>query len=297
MHHMFTASFRVLVVGGGLFTAVVCSSPAQADGATLNGQPTQGRISGVALDADDSPLADHTIELNVILDQGGREERQLRDIASSDAAGRFSFERLPPGTFRLRVLRQKTLVATSPPLLLLDGAMEIRDVVVGPPAAVARSMDEVMTRIKPGTRVAVIDTAGNETTGRVARLSESALTLADGRTLPDESILRISRDGDGLLNGLAIGAGIGAATGLAIGTAWCSDSIGRHCLPGKVHAESTAFWALTGAGAGLLFDWMRSSRELIFQARPPRRASARPAVRIAPVISKKSKGLVLSLAW
>ena len=70
MHHMFTASFRVLVVGGGLFTAVVCSSPAQADGATLNGQPTQGRISGVALDADDSPLADHTIELNVILDQG-----------------------------------------------------------------------------------------------------------------------------------------------------------------------------------------------------------------------------------
>ena len=263
----------------------------------MNGQPTQGRISGVALDADDSPLADHTIELNVILDQGGREERQLRDIASSDAAGRFSFERLPPGTFRLRVLRQKTLVATSPPLLLLDGAMEIRDVVVEPPAAVARSMDEVMTRIKPGTRVAVIDTAGNETTGRVARLSESALTLADGRTLPDESILRISRDGDGLLNGLAIGAGIGAATGLAIGTAWCSDSIGRHCLPGKVHAESTAFWALTGAGAGLLFDWMRSSRELIFQARPPRRASARPAVRIAPVISKKSKGLVLSLAW
>ena len=42
---------------------------------------------------------------------------------------------------------------------------------------------------------------------------------------------------------------------------------------------------------------LRPSRKMVFQARLARRASARCAVRIAPVVSKKAKGVALSLAW
>ena len=291
---------RVFVAVGAVLTGVVLSSPVPVWASTAGGQPSDGRIGGVALGEDDVPLTNHDIELTKIMRQGGQEARQVLATASSDAEGRFLFEQLSAGTFRLNLFRDGSVIATSRTLILSNAEMAILDVLVTPPTTVARSLDDMRTRVKLGTRVSVVDAAGNETTGRIADFSAPGLTLVDGsdrRELPADRILRIRRDGDAVWNGLAIGAAVGAGIGFALGTAWCSDSIGRHCLSGKAQTDVTLFMALPGAGIGLLVDWLRPSRELVFQARTAPTVSRLRAVRVAPVVAKRMKGMAFSLAW
>ena len=161
-----------------------------------------------------------------------------------------------------------------------------------PPAGVVSSFQELSARVQPGTRVSVIDVTGSEITGEIAEISYSTLTLLvdrNRRDLAESSVLRIVRLGDPLWTGLAIGTGIGAGLVILV----CSTGL----------CSTEGFWAGVGinggigAGIGVLVDWLRDSRELIFQASGASNASQGATIALAPLFVQGKKGLVLSVSF
>jgi hypothetical protein len=82
------------------------------------------------------------------------------------------------------------------------------------PTPVARSFDELSHRLQSGTTIFVTDSAGNEVSGRLGKLSDTTLSLlVHGKPQTfsvDEVGLVKRREHDSLWNGFLIGAAAGS---------------------------------------------------------------------------------------
>ena len=99
----------------------------------IQAQPSNGQISGVALDREGQPLGAYPVELKRILDAGGLRGVQVAGTTTSDANGQFSFTELTAGTFEVEVLIDEELFTT--PVELSAGAMVVSGITVSQPAA------------------------------------------------------------------------------------------------------------------------------------------------------------------
>ncbi len=92
-----------------------------------------GQISGVALDGEGQPLADHSVQLTKIVMVGGNRGEQLSRTATTDAEGRFSFTGLGASEYLLEVMSGDAVLANAP-VTLTEDAMQVIDVRVAAPA-------------------------------------------------------------------------------------------------------------------------------------------------------------------
>jgi hypothetical protein len=133
----------------------------------------------------------------------------------------------------------------------------------------AGSFQELRRVIVVGDTVYIIDSAGRETRGRVATLSDIALTIAvddTRREFDATSVARIDRRRrDSVRNGLLIGAGAGALLGFGLGRKADSPGCPRagiECGQGAmIGTVGGAFW---GAAGGWIVDTLIRRREVVY---------------------------------
>ena len=86
---------------------------------------TGGQISGTAVDVDGQPLVGYPVML-------ARPERG-RLTTNTAARGTFSFAGLGPGRYEVQLLVDEEVVATSGAMNLIEGTMQVRDIVLTRP--------------------------------------------------------------------------------------------------------------------------------------------------------------------
>lgn len=132
-----------------------------------------------------------------------------------------------------------------------------------------RSFDELKTRIAIGETVYVVDASGHDTKGRLARLSDTSLTVVvDGtpREFVVDDVIRIERrHRDSVKNGVLIGAGTGAVVGFGAGRSADSPACPRPGIEcGQGSAIGMVTGALWGAVGGWIADTLIRSREVVY---------------------------------
>jgi hypothetical protein len=132
------------------------------------------------------------------------------------------------------------------------------------------AFDELAVRIRAGDTVYIVDAWNGETKGRIATLSDAALTLTvDGarREFAAEAIRRIDRQRrDSVRNGVLLGAGAGAALGFATGRSADSPACPRPGIEcGQGAMIGTVGGALWGAVGGWIVDLLIRKREIVYQ--------------------------------
>jgi hypothetical protein len=135
----------------------------------------------------------------------------------------------------------------------------------------ARSFEDLRLRIRVGDTVRVADASGRETSGRVAAVSDVAITLTvDGtpREFVADTVRQIDRRRrDSIRNGLLIGAGGGALLGYGLGRSADSPACpqsGSECGQGAL--IGTVGGALWGAIGGWITDTVIRKREVVYLA-------------------------------
>lgn len=162
----------------------------------------------------------------------------------------------------------------------------------------ARSFDQLNTRLKPGDKVWVTDAEGREIEGRVRGLSAGSLLLDAGGRPQEFDAGRVGliqfRPGDSLKNGVLLGAVIGAALGVA-SCAANSSCIEDEGGPG-VSMALGIMGAAAGAGLGAGIDAAVKGPKLVVYRAPGSAGSSQGRVSIAPVITRRTKGVAVSFA-
>jgi len=162
---------------------------------------------------------------------------------------------------------------------------------------VARSLDELARRMKPGQKVQVLERSGRLSEGVITDISESSVTLFSGesRALPVEDVLRVDREGDSVRNGTLIGAGVGAAFGAFSMLLYTKEDEVTYDCPQCNSPEVIPIFAVVGAGWGWLADYMKKGRTPLYEASlaRPRRAS----VNVAPIVGNGRRGLRVAVAF
>lgn len=153
-------------------------------------------------------------------------------------------------------------------------------------------------------KIAVVDAAGRETTGRLLRVSPESLTLeVEGR---ERVFQRLDIDtvhgvGDPLKNGMLLGLLTGGTLGIvggAVGTE-CGGFFTevRTCTASEKAQLGAVFGAILGGvglGLGALVDALISRHTLLY-ARPARPGAT--AFSIAPQVTSSSAELRLTATW
>lgn len=161
---------------------------------------------------------------------------------------------------------------------------------------IAGSFEQLQVLVKPGDTVIVTDAAGRETTGKIAGLSPSSLSLlAEGarREWTEHDVTTIKQRradslGNGAIYGLAIGAGV-AATLLAVVAAADEDED----VSGSDVAIILGAYGAIGAGAGVGVDALIKRRHVIYQ----RPSASGLQVGIAPWLTSQRKGVRVTLSF
>ncbi len=126
-----SAQNSVLTLNGQPIRQFVSPTGHSRDAVLFSGltpaQPSNGQISGVALDREGQPLAGQTVQLS-------RPSRG-RLNATTDAGGQFSFTGLGPGRYEVTVRVDGQVISTNGRVELSEGAMVVSGVTVAPPAA------------------------------------------------------------------------------------------------------------------------------------------------------------------
>ena len=158
---------------------------------------------------------------------------------------------------------------------------------------VAGSFEQLQVLVKTGDTVTVRETSGQETTGRIASLSASALTLVSsdtGRELKlseaDVSIIRERRQ-DSLGNGALIGLGIGAVSCAIAMAIICSNEDCEGEAP-----EFVAVYAGLGTAVGVGVDALIVTRHVIYE----KRAGA-VTLGVMPLLGPTRTGIAASMKF
>jgi hypothetical protein len=162
-----------------------------------------------------------------------------------------------------------------------------------------RGFDQLDTRLKPGDTVWVTDAQGREVKGRIATLAADGFTLNGGasRTFTEADVrLVVERRSDSVGNGALIGMAIGGgviATGcfIAVADDDASDDDAGWCLFASVA------YAGIGAGIGAGIDAMIPGKRLVVYRAPGSGGVSHARLSIAPVVTRRSKGLAVSFAF
>ena len=175
--------------------------------------------------------------------------------------------------------------------------------IVGMPAPVfaqVASFHDLASLVEPDMTVAVTDATGHEVKGNVAEISASSLTLAIDGTLLDldeADVVRVSRPAHGfsrVWGGLiGFGTGLGVVAGVAALTIVASDNEGSTLDP---NTGNTIAWSVMLGGAALGAVYIHpTEEELLFESRGA--AESALTLSVSPVLSKKAKGVALSIRW
>ena len=151
-----------------------------------------------------------------------------------------------------------------------------------------RDFSQLNTRLKPGDTVWVTDAQGREIKGKITDLRDASMTLdRDGTTMLQADNVRLVRQRKGSkLFGCLVGLGAGIAGGLAYSAA--ADS-GEEAMGGF-------FIAGIGAGVGTLIGaFVPRSRE-VYRA-PGAAGQAQARASVAPFVTRRAKGVAVSLAF
>ena len=145
----------------------------------------------------------------------------------------------------------------------------------------ARSFEELQQVLRVRQTVVVTDEAGEETKGRVDKLSTVSITIG-GRTFAD-AVVREIRLPDPLWNGMLTGAAIG--TGLAV---W--DYMIDPSEPGNAVVFSVAIGLGTAIGAGI--DALRKGGKVVYAS--PRRTAE---MRVLPLLDDNRQGALVCIRF
>jgi hypothetical protein len=134
----------------------------------------------------------------------------------------------------------------------------------------AQTFAELGAWLVPGETLSVIDATGQEATGRLANVLDSALLLTidgTGREFKADAIRQVDRRRrDPVRNGILIGLGAGALAGYAIGRTADSPSCPRAGIEcGQGAMVGTVSGALWGAVGGWITDLLIRKRETIYR--------------------------------
>jgi hypothetical protein len=184
----------------------------------------------------------------------------------------------------------------SPARLLIAVLLGTASTLAGTPAAaqgVARSFNQLQVLVHPGDAIRVVDESGREVRGRIEQVTDATLRLlVRSRTeeLAESQVAQIFQRrsdplGNGALWGLAIGAGLVGVAGLVEPPR--RDETGFYVLALVVYAGA-------GAGVGVGIDALIRRERLVFERQPAGRATE---VRLAPILGRGRKGLMLSLRF
>ena len=162
-----------------------------------------------------------------------------------------------------------------------------------------RDFSQLDTRLKPGDTIWVTDAQGREVKGKIATLGVDRFTLDAGglRTFTEADIrLVVERRpdsvGNGALIGMAVGGGVvGIGCVVAVATDGSSDDEAGWCLFGAVA------YAGIGAGIGAGIDAMIPGKRLVVYRAPGSAGASHARLSIAPVVTRRSKGLAVSFAF
>jgi 1-acyl-sn-glycerol-3-phosphate acyltransferase len=152
-------------------------------------------------------------------------------------------------------------------------------------AQFAASFDQLVDVTKPGQTLLVIDREGNESRGRLVRVSDGSITLAlkrGAREFAADEVIVIRRpDHDSVLNGAAIGGAITAGM-VAITFASCDNCSGFFPL--------VVGNFVVGAGLGALVDAFILTPRDIYRVGKPR-------IDVRPMVGGTSRGAQVVLRW
>jgi hypothetical protein len=160
--------------------------------------------------------------------------------------------------------------------------------------AVASSFEQLAVLVKPGDKITVVDAAGQETSGRIGKLSSDALILTTSTGsrqlgLVDVAAITQRRD-DSLKNGAIIGAVAGAAYFVTAAVALAGTDDTDVIVPTAI-AGGVLFAGL-GAAAGAGIDALFSRRQVIYQKPAPWSRAT-----VSPVFSHGRLGAVVTVGF
>jgi hypothetical protein len=156
-----------------------------------------------------------------------------------------------------------------------------------------RDFSQLNTRLRPGDTIWVTDAQGREVKGQILSLAPDQLTLEGGaRTFAGPDVKAISvRRGDSLRNGALIGMGVGGGL-VAVGClAAGEEGDGAWCVAGAL------IYAGIGAGIGVGIDALIPGKKIVAYRAPGSGSVSHARLSIAPVVTRRSKGLALSFAF
>jgi hypothetical protein len=164
-----------------------------------------------------------------------------------------------------------------------------------------KSFDQLNTRLKVGDTIYVTDAQGREVKGKLQELGPSSLVIDSGgpRTVAAVDVRLVQErhadsKKDKTLIGLAIGAGGGFLLGVVLADAF--DEVWGWS-GGATASLFTAIGAGAGAGLGALFDGLNPGKPRVVYRASSFVGAALGTVRIAPVITARTKGVALAFSF
>ena len=140
-----------------------------------------------------------------------------------------------------------------------------------------------------GSNVEVTNTRGWVYTGKLVLTSPTEITLVDGGRqirVPFAEIRQVERRHSNVPKATLIGLGVGLGFGaVVLATGGCTEDAGTFAL------ECMTEFAGIGAGVGALTGAMLRRSEVVY------RASHRPTLTLAPVLSGRRAGLFGTFRW
>jgi len=159
-----------------------------------------------------------------------------------------------------------------------------------------RSLSDLPARIQAGERIEVTDREGKVVRGRFESVAASSLriTVARGRTqdIAGTSIKQIGKERpDSDWNGILLGLGAGLGMGALATQSTCPNDPECAAIAGVIFIPT---FAAGGAAIGALIDHSIKKYDPIYLQQA---TSDRPRLRLSPLVSKRTKGVLLSLSF
>ena len=148
-----------------------------------------------------------------------------------------------------------------------------------------RFFDDLALRVNLDDELQIENTAGQWTSGQLARLTDDAITLSGGggeRVFQRAHIQRVATTHRPTRAAALIGGAAGAIAGAALG---CSGSDKSECFDGALLLGGA------GAGAGALIGSLIPQRTTVFSLGTATTAT------ITPVVARRGAGIAVQLRW